>query len=177
MAPDHTLNNLSVYLFANRSRSIHPPVRPSRSNQAIQVGRVASVVGNYRNKKKHGLTVETVIGGGAYKDLDIKQSKIRHSPPHVLVGSPKLVAELVRRGALDMSTVRTVVLDEADAMIRGLHRRHTVGRVGWWVDSVCARLCCVCFVQFGLADQPVGWMVGRSVGNSVDNKSVSAGSD
>ena len=38
-------------------------------------------------------------------------------PPHVVVGTPGRVLELVEQGALDLATLSTVVLDEADRML------------------------------------------------------------
>jgi ATP-independent RNA helicase DbpA len=38
-------------------------------------------------------------------------------PPHLVVGTPGRIVELVGKGALDLSTVRAVVLDEADRML------------------------------------------------------------
>jgi ATP-independent RNA helicase DbpA len=37
--------------------------------------------------------------------------------PHVVVGTPGRVQEMLRRGALDLARVRTLVLDEADRML------------------------------------------------------------
>lgn len=59
--------------------------------------------------------------------------------PHVVVGTPGRLQDLIKRGALDFDTLRIVVLDEGDRMldmgfvkpIRAILRRTPAGRQTW----------------------------------------------
>ena len=63
--------------------------------------------------KTRGLSVLPIYGGQAYD----RQLRGLRAGVHVVVGTPGRVMDHIRRGALDLSTVRTVVLDEADEML------------------------------------------------------------
>jgi len=54
------------------------------------------------------------IGGGT--DIH-KQTDIIKNPPHFLVATPGRLSELLARGLLDLSSVETLVLDEADRLL------------------------------------------------------------
>jgi len=55
------------------------------------------------------------IYGGHSMTLQLKQLK---RGPHVIVGTPGRVMDHLRRGTLDTSTMKAVVLDEADEMLK-----------------------------------------------------------
>ena len=59
------------------------------------------------------LAVLPVYGGQAYD----RQLRGLRSGVHVVVGTPGRVMDHIRRGTLNLSTVRTVVLDESDEML------------------------------------------------------------
>jgi len=63
--------------------------------------------------RTRGLAVLPIYGGQAYD----RQLRGLHAGVHVVVGTPGRVMDHIRRGTLDLSTVRTVVLDEADEML------------------------------------------------------------
>jgi ATP-dependent RNA helicase DeaD len=63
--------------------------------------------------KTRGLSVLPIYGGQAYD----RQLRGLRAGAHVVVGTPGRVMDHIRRGTLDLSTVRTVVLDEADEML------------------------------------------------------------
>ncbi len=63
--------------------------------------------------RSRGLAVLPVYGGQAYD----RQLQGLRNGVHVVVGTPGRVMDHMRRGTLDLSTVRTVVLDEADEML------------------------------------------------------------
>lgn len=75
---------------------------------AIQVAEAMHELGSTRR-----LAVLPIYGGQAY---DRQLSGLR-AGVHVVVGTPGRIMDHMRRGTLDLSTVRTVVLDEADEML------------------------------------------------------------
>ena len=75
---------------------------------AMQVAEAVYALGNSR-----GVTVLPVYGGQAYD----RQLRGLRAGVHVVVGTPGRIMDHIRRGTLDLSTVRTVVLDEADEML------------------------------------------------------------
>lgn len=75
---------------------------------AVQVAQAIHDLGSTRN-----VAVLPVYGGQAYD----RQLRGLRAGVHVVVGTPGRVMDHIRRGTLDLSTVRTVVLDEADEML------------------------------------------------------------
>ena len=64
---------------------------------------------------KHlGTRVLAIYGGSSY----VRQIKRLESGVHVVVGTPGRVIDLIEKGALDLSNVRYLVLDEADEMLK-----------------------------------------------------------
>lgn len=64
---------------------------------------------------KHlGAKVLAIYGGSSY----VRQIKRLDSGVHVVVGTPGRVIDLIDKGALDLSSVRYLVLDEADEMLK-----------------------------------------------------------
>ena len=61
-----------------------------------------------------GLSFVTVYGGAPI----FTQLKALQRGAHVVVGTPGRIMDCIRRGALDLSGIETVVLDEADEMLR-----------------------------------------------------------
>lgn len=61
-----------------------------------------------------GLTFVTVYGGSSYGP----QLGALREGAQVVVGTPGRLIDLIERGALDLSHVKTLVLDEADEMLR-----------------------------------------------------------
>ena len=82
-------------------------VAPTRE-LALQVSGALSDYGRYA-----GVRILAVYGGTAYGP---QIGNLRRGVD-VVVGTPGRLLDLVRRGALDLSTVQTVVLDEADEML------------------------------------------------------------
>lgn len=75
---------------------------------AVQVAEAMHNLGRTK-----GIAVLPVYGGQAYD----RQLQGLRNGVHVVVGTPGRVMDHMRRGTLDLSTVRTVVLDEADEML------------------------------------------------------------
>lgn len=74
---------------------------------------VAESVEKYGANMK-GVKVANLYGGAEYRD----QIRALRSGAQVVVGTPGRVMDHMRRGSLDISTLQTLVLDEADEMLR-----------------------------------------------------------
>ena len=61
-----------------------------------------------------GVNVQAIYGGASYSE----QLRGLKRGAQVVVGTPGRVMDHIRRGTLDLSTLRCVVLDEADEMLR-----------------------------------------------------------
>ncbi|WP_238367268.1 DEAD/DEAH box helicase [Mesobacterium pallidum] len=62
---------------------------------------------------KTGAMVNACVGG-----MDVRQERrLLERGTHIVVGTPGRLCDHIRRGALDLSDVRAVVLDEADEML------------------------------------------------------------
>jgi ATP-dependent RNA helicase DeaD len=75
---------------------------------ALQVAESIELYGKYG-----GVRVAPIYGGSSYG----KQLRQLRDGAQVVVGTPGRVIDLIERGALDLSTVRYLVLDEADRML------------------------------------------------------------
>ena len=82
-------------------------VAPTRE-LALQVTEMIQTLGQFIDVR-----VLTVYGGTSYTQ---QLNQLRRGV-HVVVGTPGRILDLVKRGRLDLSEVRTVVLDEADEML------------------------------------------------------------
>jgi translation initiation factor 4A len=77
---------------------------------AHQIAGVVKALGSMMT----GLVVQTVIGGTSVRDVG---DQLRSRPPHVAVGCPGRVFDLLQRGHLRADSLRLAVLDEADEML------------------------------------------------------------
>jgi len=77
---------------------------------AIQV---SDAFKNYGRNLKH-LRVLPIFGGQEYTG----QLQQLDRGVHIVVGTPGRVMDHIRRGSLDLSTIRSIVLDEADEMLK-----------------------------------------------------------
>ena len=68
----------------------------------------------YRYGSQLGVRVLPVYGGAPYA----RQKRRLQRGVHVVVGTPGRTLDLIKQGALDLSHVRYVVLDEADEMLK-----------------------------------------------------------
>lgn len=68
--------------------------------------------------------VQTLVSGGGDTDemeevmIARQQEDLAAHVPHVVVGTPTRVLDMVKSGALDVTGLRTIVLDEADQALR-----------------------------------------------------------
>lgn len=72
---------------------------------------VATNLGQIGDAKR--IRVLSIYGGDSYR----RQFEGIQSGPHIIVATPGRLIDMLTRKALDLSTIRTLVLDEADEMI------------------------------------------------------------
>lgn len=89
-------------------RSIQALVLCPTRELSMQVAEEIKKLGKY----KRGLRVEAIYGGESI-NRQIKQLK---KGVHIVVGTPGRIIDHKKRGTIDFSNVRTIVLDEADEM-------------------------------------------------------------
>ncbi len=68
----------------------------------------------YRYGQHRGVQVLPIYGGQSYS----RQTRRLDRGVHIVVGTPGRTLDLIRQGLLDLSTVRYLVLDEADEMLK-----------------------------------------------------------
>jgi len=61
-----------------------------------------------------GILIKTIIGGSS---IDEDVTFMRDKKPHIIVGCPGRVYDMIRRRHINASTIKMVVLDEADEML------------------------------------------------------------
>jgi translation initiation factor 4A len=61
-----------------------------------------------------GIRIKTVIGGSS---IDEDASEMRDTPPHIIVGCPGRVYDMIRRRHINANKLKLVILDEADEML------------------------------------------------------------
>ncbi len=79
-------------------------------------------------KQLHGFHVAPIYGG---QDYQIQLRALKRGT-HIIVGTPGRVMDHLRRGTLSVSTLRTVVLDEADQMLK----MGFIGDITWILDQI-----------------------------------------
>lgn len=62
----------------------------------------------------NGLRVKTIIGGSS---IDDDAFEMRENPPHIIVGCPGRVYDMIRRRHINANKLKLVILDEADEML------------------------------------------------------------
>jgi translation initiation factor 4A len=61
-----------------------------------------------------GIRIKTVIGGSS---IDEDATEMRENPPHIIVGCPGRVYDMIRRRHINATKLKIVILDEADEML------------------------------------------------------------
>jgi translation initiation factor 4A len=77
---------------------------------AKQIQGVITSIGSFLDK----LRVKLIIGGTSIQQ---DAAELRNSPPHIIVGCAGRIYDMVVRKHLNLSTIKLVVLDEADEML------------------------------------------------------------
>ena len=83
-------------------------ISPTRE-LSIQIHKVITGIGEFMNN----LSCSLLIGGQSMEE-DIK---ILEKRPHVIVGTPGRIHDLIRRKKINTKTIKLLVLDEADEML------------------------------------------------------------
>ena len=71
-------------------------------------------VANSLSNMMTGIRIKTIIGGSS---IDTDANDIRENPPHVIVGCPGRIYDMIRRRHINANKLKLVVLDEADEML------------------------------------------------------------
>lgn len=61
-----------------------------------------------------GICIKTVIGGSS---IDEDYNEMRTTPPHIIVGCPGRVHDMIKRRYINANNFKLVILDEADEML------------------------------------------------------------
>lgn len=61
-----------------------------------------------------GLKIQTIVGGNS---IDDDVYKLKNEIPHVIVGCPGRVYDMIRRNHISARTIKLLILDEADEML------------------------------------------------------------
>lgn len=77
---------------------------------ALQTASVYKTIGTFLN----GLKVAVIVGGDS---VDDNMRTLKRDTPHVVIGTPGRVFDMLRRRALVTRRVRTFILDEADELL------------------------------------------------------------
>jgi len=91
-----------------RLREVQALVLAPTRELAVQITEEVRKLGAYT-----GVRPVTIYGG---QSINVQREAIRHGA-HVVVGTPGRIIDHIRRGWLDLSSVKFVVIDEADTML------------------------------------------------------------
>lgn len=61
-----------------------------------------------------GIRIKTIVGGSS---IDEDADEMRKNPPHIIVGCPGRVYDMIRRRHINANNFKLVILDEADEML------------------------------------------------------------
>jgi len=74
---------------------------------------ISNVIANL-SAMMEGIRIKTIIGGSSiFEDA----TEMRENPPHIIVGCPGRVYDMIRRRHINAKTLKILVLDEADEML------------------------------------------------------------
>ena len=99
------LNSIDLNINAPQAIILAPTHELAR-----QIATVMSGLGSCM----HGLVIKTVVGGASMEE---DRADIRENPPHIIVGTPGRVHDMLNRGIIRAEHVRIFSLDEADEML------------------------------------------------------------
>lgn len=97
----------SIYIKHNFIQGLI--ITPTRE-LAIQIGQVC--VNFAKNIQK--INIVTIYGGQKYNT----QFKVLKAKPHLVVGTPGRLLDHINRGTINISKLKTLIIDEADEMLR-----------------------------------------------------------
>jgi len=106
-----TLHRLIIEMKTEKQRSYHPKVLvlvPTRE-LAIQVQETFAIFG-----EPFGINSVSIIGGVS---VGLQISNIRRRSPKVVVATPGRLLDILEQGAINLTSINTLILDEADRML------------------------------------------------------------
>jgi translation initiation factor 4A len=74
---------------------------------------IASVI-NGLSSMMNGIRIKTLVGGSS---IDDDAEEMRKNPPHIVVGCPGRIYDMIRRRHINANKLKLVILDEADEML------------------------------------------------------------
>lgn len=89
---------------------------------AFQIAKEFERLGKYIQ----GLKVATIYGG---VEVDDQALLLENNPPHILIGTPGRVLQLVKRDLIKLDTLRYFVIDECDEVLRQFDMRQDVQEI------------------------------------------------
>ena len=92
----------------------------SRTNQILIMGpthelahQISLVITNLSQMMK-GICIKTIVGGSS---IERDAEDMYNNPPHVIVGCPGRIYDMIKRRHIDANNFKLVILDEADEML------------------------------------------------------------
>lgn len=77
---------------------------------AKQTAKVISDIGSMMK----GLKIQTLVGGTSIVE---DSENLKHNTPHIIVGTPGRIYDILKRNIINTQTIRIFILDEADDML------------------------------------------------------------
>ena len=77
---------------------------------AKQTAKVISEIGSMMK----GLKIQTLVGGTSIVE---DSENLKHNTPHIIVGTPGRIYDILKRNIINTQTIRIFILDEADDML------------------------------------------------------------
>ena len=74
---------------------------------------ISSVISNLSSMME-GIRIKTIIGGSS---IDEDAAEMRENPPHVIVGCPGRIYDMIRRRHINANKLKLAIIDEADEML------------------------------------------------------------
>jgi len=74
---------------------------------------ITSVISSLSSMMK-GVVIKTIIGGSS---IDEDVADMRTNPPHIIVGCPGRIYDMIRRRHINANKLKIIILDEADEML------------------------------------------------------------
>ena len=93
-----------------RERSTHALILAPTRELGQQIAGQLEIFAKYLPN----IQIQSVYGGSS---IVVQMKDIKRTPPHIVIATPGRLLDLIRRKVLDLSTIRFVVLDEADEML------------------------------------------------------------
>lgn len=82
---------------------------------------ISSVITSLSNMMQ-GIRIKTIIGGSS---IDTDAYDIKSNPPHIIVGCPGRIYDMIRRKHIQANKLKLVILDEADEMLSSGFKEQT----------------------------------------------------